>query len=75
MFPFKRQRFLMKYLEPNPLEWEDMINQSKNFIEFLIEYYSEQFLEENNKDTYKFLEVLLPFIIESCDENQQSFLS
>ena len=57
----------------NPLEWEDMINQSKNFIEFLIEYYSEQFLEENNKDTYKFLEVLLPFIIESCDENQQSF--
>ena len=57
----------------NPLEWEDMINQSKNFIEFLIEYYSGQFLSENNKDTYKFLEVLLPFIIESCDENQQSF--
>ena len=57
----------------NPLEWDDMISQSKNFIEFLMEFYSKEFLLGSNKDTYKFLDTILPFVVESCDENQQSF--
>tara|TARA_B100001996_G_scaffold359123_1_gene324148 strand:+ start:6721 stop:8583 length:1863 start_codon:yes stop_codon:yes gene_type:complete len=57
----------------NPVEWEDMISLAQNFIDYLIEYYSELYLKGPQKDTYKFLDLLLPFIIESCDEVQQSF--
>jgi len=56
----------------NPLEWEEMINQSINFIDFLIDFYNEEYLSGANKDTYKFLDIIMPFIIESCDEIQQS---
>ena len=56
----------------NPLEWEEMINQSINFIDFLIEFYTNEYLSGPNKDTYKFLDIIMPFIIESCDEIQQS---
>ena len=56
----------------NPLEWEEMINQSINFIDFLIDFYTNEYLLGTNKDTYKFLDIIMPFIIESCDEIQQS---
>ncbi|MFL2652932.1 MAG: DNA primase [Dehalococcoidia bacterium] len=57
----------------NPVEWEEMINLAQNFIDYLINYYSEIYLKGPQKDTYKFLDLILPFIIESCDETQQSF--
>jgi len=57
----------------NPVEWEEMINLAQNFIDYLIQYYSGIYLEGAEKDTYKFLDLLLPFIIECCDEVQQSF--
>jgi len=56
----------------NPLEWEEMINQSINFIDFLINFYTKEYLSGMNKDTYKFLDIIMPFVIESCDEVQQS---
>ena len=57
----------------NPVEWEEMINLAQNFIDYFINYYSEIYLKGPQKDTYKFLDLILPFIIESCDETQQSF--
>ena len=57
----------------NPVEWEEMINLAQNFIDYLIQYHSEIYLNGPERDTYKFLDLILPFIIECCDEVQQSF--
>ena len=50
-----------------------MINLSQNFIDYLLDYYSVLHLQGQEKDTYKFLDIVLPFIIECCDEVQQSY--
>ena len=57
----------------NIVEWEEMINLSQNFIDYLLDYYSVLHLQGQEKDTYKFLDIVLPFIIECCDEVQQSY--
>ena len=43
----------------NPVEWEEMINLAQNFIDYLINYYSEIYLKGPQKDTYKFLDLIL----------------
>ena len=51
-----------------------MINLSQNFIDYLLDYYSVLHLQgQKRKDTYKFLDIVLPFIIRCCDEVQQSY--
>lgn len=58
-------------IRTNPLEWEEMILNSQNFIDFMIDHYTEELLGEKNKDTFKFLEIIMPFIVECSNELQQ----